>query len=84
MEVADEGYNAGQVMGIQGEGRGEPLRWDIWIGLGKERETPKFGAGDFTPTAKDDHVVLGEHSDCGFSNKTLHSWSQSLPIPIRL
>ena len=59
MEVADVGSYAGKVMGIQGGGSGAPLCQDIWMHLGKERETPKFGAGEFAPTAKDDHVVLG-------------------------
>ena len=66
VEVADEGSNDGQVMGIQGGGRGAPLRWGRWMRLEKEREAPKFGAGEFAPTAKDDHVVLVEHSDGGF------------------
>ena len=59
MEVSDKGSNAGQVMGIQGGGRGAPLRWDRLMYLRKKRETPKFGAGEFAPTAKDEHVVLG-------------------------
>ena len=67
MEVVDEGSNDGQVMGIQGGGGGAPLCWDRWMHLGKERKAPKFGAGEFAPTVKDDHVVLEEHSDCGFS-----------------
>ena len=66
VEVAYEGYNYGQVIGIQGGGSGAPLSQDIWMRLGKDRETSKFGAGDFAPTAKYDRVILGEHSDCGF------------------
>ena len=84
VEIANKGSNSGQVMSIQGEGRGAPLRWYRWMRLEEDRETPNFGTGEFAPTAKDDHVVLGEHSDCSFSNKTLQSWSQSFPIPIRL
>ena len=83
VEVVDEGSNDGQVMGIQGGGSGAPLSWDRWMRLGKRRKTPKFGAGEFAPTAKDDHVVLGEHSECGFSYKTLQLWSQSFPVSIR-
>ena len=84
MEVAYKGSNIGHVRGIQGRGSGAPLRRDRWMRLGKERKTPKFGAGEFAPAAKYDHAVLREHSDCGFSNKTSQSWSQSFPIPIRL
>ena len=58
VEVADVGSNAGKVMGIQGGGSGAPLCWDIWMRLGKERKTPKFGAVEFAPAAKDDYVVL--------------------------
>ena len=58
-------------MGIQGGGSRAPLHRNIWISLGKEGETPEFGAGEFAPNAKDDHVVLGEHSDCVFFKKTL-------------
>ena len=67
MKVVDEGSNAWKVMGIQGGGSGAPLRRDRWMHLGKERKTPEFGASEFAPVVKDDHVFLGEHSDCGFS-----------------
>ena len=66
VEVSDKGTNAGKVMGIQGGGSGAPLCWNRWMRLGKDRKTHKFGAGEFAPDAKDDHVVLVEHSDCGF------------------
>ena len=66
VEVADEGSNSGQVVGIRGGGRGAPLCRDIWMRLGKERKTPNFVAGEFAPTAKDDHIFLGEHSGCDF------------------
>ena len=46
-------------MGIQGGGIGAPLHWDRWMRLWKEIEAPRFGAIEFAPTAKDDHVVLG-------------------------
>ena len=67
VEVSDKGSNYGQVVGIQGGGRGAPLCWGRWMYLGKEIEAPNFGAGEFSQTAKDDHVVLLEHSDGGFS-----------------
>ena len=35
VEAADEGSNAGQVMGVKGGGSGAPLCWDIWMRLGK-------------------------------------------------
>ena len=54
VEVVDQGSNDGKGMGIQGEGSGAPLRQD------------RCGASEFLPAAKDDHAVLGEHSDCGF------------------
>ena len=66
VEVSDKGTNAGKVMGIQGGGSGAPLRRNRWTILGKERKTPELGAGEFTPAAKDDHLVLGEHSDHSF------------------
>ena len=71
VEVSDKGDDAGKVIGIQGGGSGAPLRRNRRTILGKERKTPELGAGDFAPAAKDDHVVLGEPSDCGFLNKTL-------------
>ena len=63
VEVADEGVDDGKVMGIQGVGSRAPLRQNRWMSLGKERKTPELGASEFAPAAKDDHVVLGEHSD---------------------
>ena len=63
MELADDGSNNGKVVGIQGGGSGAPLRRDIWMCLGKEIKTPELGAGEFATAAKDDHFVLGEHSD---------------------
>ena len=66
VEVADEGSNSGQIMGVQGGGSRAPLFRNRWMRLGKERKTPDFGAGEFAPAAKDDHVVLEEHSDHGF------------------
>ena len=35
VEVVDEGADAGDVMNIQGGGSGAPLRWNIWMSLGK-------------------------------------------------
>ena len=84
VEVVDEGVDAGEVMGIQGGGSGAPLRCNRWMSLGKDRETPDFGAGEFAPAAKDDNAVLGEHSDCGVFKQILQLWSQTFPIPIRL
>ena len=37
----------------------------------KERKTLELGAGESAPSAKDDHVVLGEHSYRGFSKQKL-------------
>ena len=84
VEVADEGTDAGKVMGIRGGGSGVPLCQNRWMSLGKERKKPELGAGEFASATKDDHVVLGEHIDRGFSNKHLQLWSQSFPISIRL
>ena len=70
VEVVDESADAGEVMGIQGGGSGAPLRWNRWMSLGKERQTPDLGDGEFVPAMKDDHVVLGEHIDRSFSKKS--------------
>ena len=69
VDVADEGADAGKVMGIQGGGSGDPLFRNRWMILGKERKTPESGASECAPAAKDDPVVLGDHSDHGFSKK---------------
>ena len=81
VEVSDAGVDAGEVMGIQGGGSRDPLRQNRWISLGKERKTPEFGAGEFAPAAKDDHVVLVEHSDRGFSEQNLAVLVTKFPNP---
>ena len=58
MEVSDKNSNAGQFMGIQGKEHRAPFFQDRWMRLGKERKRQSL-AGEFAPTAKDDHVVLG-------------------------
>ena len=54
MEVADEGSNAGEVVGVEGS-RGCRDSWmDIGDGvvLGLEREAPQLGAGGVSPSFK--------------------------------
>ena len=80
-ELEDEGADAGKVMGIQVGGSGVPLCRNRLMSLGKERKTPEFGAGEFAPAAKDDHVVLGEHSDCSFFKQNLAVVVTKFPNP---
>ena len=54
MEVADEGANAGEVVGVEGNRGCRSSRMDWWMGdgmiFGAEREAPKFGAGGISPS----------------------------------
>ena len=59
VEVSDKGTDAGKVTGIQGGGKGAPLSRNRWMSLVEDIKTIDFGAGEFAPSAKDDHVVLG-------------------------
>ena len=53
MEVADEGANAGEIVGVEGSWGRKSSGMDWWMGdgmiFGSEREAPKFGAGGVLP-----------------------------------
>ena len=53
MEVADEGANAGDVVGVEGGRvcRSSGMDWWMCAGMifGAQREAPKFGAGGVSP-----------------------------------
>ena len=54
MEIADEGSNAGEFVGVGGSRgcRGSGMdRGDGFV-LGSEREAPQIGAGDISPSFK--------------------------------
>ena len=54
MEVADEGPNAGEVVGVEGSwgcrSRGMDRGYGVVLGL--EREAPQLGAGGVSPSFK--------------------------------
>ena len=54
VEVADEGANAGEVVGVEGGWirRSSGIAWWMCVGMifGAEREAPKFGAGGVLPS----------------------------------
>ena len=54
MEVADEGDNTGEVVVVEGSRGRRSSRMDWWMGdgmiFGEEREAPKFGASDVSPS----------------------------------
>ena len=63
VEVADEGADDGEVVGVEG-GRGHRVsRNDVgWMGVGMifraERETPQFGAGGVSPSLEEDYFLV--------------------------
>ena len=60
MEIADEGANAGKVVGIEGGWGSGPLGGNGWMIFGAEREVPKFGSTFFAPSGEEDGVIFGK------------------------
>ena len=63
MKVADEGVNAGEVVGVDGSrGRrffGSELGWmGVGIVFGAQREAPYFGAGGVSPALEEDALLV--------------------------
>ena len=54
MEIADEGSNAGEVVGVEGSRvcRGDGVERGDGFVLGSEREAPQLGTGGVSPSFK--------------------------------
>ena len=66
MEVADEGSNDREVLGVQSNRTGFPLCWDRWVILGAEDKPPNFGADGFAAISEDGGVILDKDCDSHF------------------
>ena len=53
MEVIDKCSNAGEVMGIEGQGGRATFCWNGWMSLRTKREAPELGTSGFSSTTED-------------------------------
>ena len=60
MEIADEGSNAGEAVGVEGsrDCRGGGLDGGDGVVFGYEREAPQLGTGGVSPSFKYDGLVV--------------------------
>ena len=84
MEVTDECYNTGEIMGIGNRGGRAPFCWNGGMGLREKREAPEFGTSVFSPAMEDDRFILGKNCDGCFSKRMRQLWSHNFPMSIRL
>ena len=71
MEIADEGSNAGEVVGVEGSRgcRGGGVERGDGVVLGSERESPQLGTSGVSPSFKEDGIIVLREDGYGVAVK---------------